>query len=50
MWSRDATAVEYPIGAVDFVLGVAQHNLGDSRFDDARTNPFGSAAFTPPDD
>ena len=28
MWSRDGTAVEYPVGAVDFVLGVAQRNLG----------------------
>jgi hypothetical protein len=50
VWSRDASTVEYPVGAVDFVLGVAQRNLGDSRFDDATTNPFGSAAFTPPDD
>lgn len=40
----------YPVGAVDFVLGLVERSLGDAHFDDAQTSPFatrGRPAFAP---
>ena len=41
---------EYALGTVGFLLGLAERNLGDPRFDDEGRNPFldrGRGAFAP---
>ena len=48
-WDRDGKASVYPVGAVAFMVGLAQRSLGDARFDADGTNPFSKAKepFTP---
>lgn len=38
--SGDQGWEEYRVGAVDFLLGLAEGTLGDARFDDEGRNPF----------
>lgn len=49
LWGKEGWA-EYALGTVGFLLGLAERNLGDPRFDDEGGNPFldnGTRAFAP---
>lgn len=49
LWDKQGSVNPYPMGAVPFLLALAQRSLGDSRFDQDGHNPFVRAKelFTP---